>query len=246
MSGPPMREHGRAPRLLAAATVAAAALLSGCSAVGEVHVGTDEVTIDVVVRHRHTYGISPCWHKLPPGITARTLAPEESDEIACHLTGSTPLEALPDDPLWGRQFLSADDGHLFLVVPKVDVSTTSGEDSRPPPEFDLTVHVPGTVVASTGEVDGGTIRWRDPADLRDRGLAATVRLPSPVPGWLAPAGLGLLAGGAATGALLWVERRLTARRELDEPFRPPSLPLTGGRPIPGPEDLPPPEPWSQP
>lgn len=214
--------------LLALGLAMGVGLLTGCSVTGEVWLGPEDVRVDLQVSHANDDGPQLCRDELftTPDLD-RSPIDSPRGTLACRITGTLALT----DPHASNWFISTFDDHVVMQMGPVD----------PVPDdaaIDLTVHVPGEVVAvgGGGVVDGTTVRWTDITAIQKQGLALTARTRPGLPDWLAPASGGLVLGllGVAAIPLL---RRLRAKVDAD--------PMVDAHPADS-DDLPPPEPTPTP
>lgn len=197
-------------RLAAGLAVMCTAMFAGCTATGVIDVrSVDEVTIDMTITHALD-GDSCGEAGLSPGLPLTVSADEdESGRPTCHVTGTVHSEQL-------RPYLSVSQAGELLTASFNPLGVAPGDD---PPnrsvlaafgDLDLVVRFPGSVVNATGEVDGNTVRFRDPKQLTQAyGLRADA-LDHPGPAWsvLGPVA-GFVGGVAVTvlGVALWRRRR---------------------------------------
>lgn len=252
MSGHLMREPVRRAGL-ATALVAGAALLSGCTVTGDLWLTAEDLRLDLRVRHAKYSDVpAPCTEGGRGELGLTPVVVEQTDtEVACTIAGAVSLTSPTERENWVNFLVGPAGDDLMLLVPPGSFFPADG----PQTTLDLTVHLPGDVVAAGGaaEIEGRTLRIADAEALGREGVAVTVRTAPGFPTWLLPAGAGLALGGLAVGAAARLRRRRPAVEPRPLPEERPAAPAASGTPVvvervEPPPDLPPEDPqvWSQP
>lgn len=164
MSGHLMREPVRRAGL-ATALVAGAALLSGCTVTGDLWLTAEDLRLDLRVRHaKYSDGPAPCTEGGRGELGLTPVVVEQTDtEVACTIAGAVSLTSPTERENWVNFLVGPAGDDLMLLVAPGSFFPADG----PQTTLDLTVHLPGDVVAAGG---GCGDRGPDPADRRRRGV----------------------------------------------------------------------------
>ena len=147
MSGHLMREPVRRAGL-ATALVAGAALLSGCTVTGDLWLTAEDLRLDLRVRHaKYSDGPAPCTEGGRGELGLTPVVVEQTDtEVACTIAGAVSLTSPTERENWVNFLVGPAGDDLMLLVPPGSFFPADG----PQTTLDLTVHLPGDVVAAGG------------------------------------------------------------------------------------------------
>lgn len=206
--------------------LAVAGLLCGCTVTGDIHLGADEIGVDVTVDERvdPEIGVQLCTQEFlgGDGVTLTLLA-DEREFRRCRITGVvTPSRtgAFGEGPLASiaRSVVLWTPEHLLVAMPGQFIPT----HGDPLTQVDIRLRTGLDVVATGpgGTVRDGVVHLTSAADLQQHGVFVVARRPAllGLPAWLTPASVGLVAGGgAALGVVAW--RRRAAGTPAADPER---------------------------